>query len=181
MDHIGIDVHQKYSEICVVSEAGSVLRQARIPTTRTSLERWFGGLEPARVVIEAGGSTNWVSRVLDELGHEVTVVDPRRVRLIAESTMKTDAIDAEVLARLPPPTHLHPRSQSHFRDVSDVGGACWLSCPEGSESARPAGLGMGRHEAIGSSFAASRRTFAVATLRSTRGGGSGSVEADQVG
>lgn len=100
MDHIGIDVHQKYSEICVVSEDGSVLGQARIPTTRTSLERWFGGLEPARVVIEAGGSTSWVSRVLDELGHEVTVVDPRRVRLIAESTMKTDAIDAEVLARL---------------------------------------------------------------------------------
>jgi transposase len=32
--------------------------------------------------------------------HDVTVVNPRRVRLIAESTLKTDGIDAEVLARL---------------------------------------------------------------------------------
>jgi transposase len=38
--------------------------------------------------------------LLCELGHEVTVVNPRRVRLIAESTLKTDSIDAEVLARL---------------------------------------------------------------------------------
>jgi transposase len=38
--------------------------------------------------------------LLCELGHEVTVVNPRRVRLIAESTLKTDGIDAEVLARL---------------------------------------------------------------------------------
>lgn len=100
MDHIGIDVHQKYREICVVSEEGEVLGRATIPTTRASLERWFGGLEPARVALEAGGSTNWVARILDELGHEVTVVNPRRVRLIAKSTLKTDAIDAEVLARL---------------------------------------------------------------------------------
>ena len=30
----------------------------------------------------------------------MVVVNPRRVRLIAESTLKTDAIDAEILARL---------------------------------------------------------------------------------
>jgi transposase len=44
--------------------------------------------------------TPWVYRLLGELGHDVVVVNPRRVRLIAESTLKTDGIDAEVLARL---------------------------------------------------------------------------------
>jgi transposase len=44
--------------------------------------------------------STWVSRLLRELGHEVVVVSPRRVRLIAESSLKTDRIDAEVLARL---------------------------------------------------------------------------------
>jgi transposase len=34
------------------------------------------------------------------MGHEVVVVNPRRVRLIAESTLKTDRIDAEILAWL---------------------------------------------------------------------------------
>lgn len=32
------------------------------------------------------------------MGHEVVIVNPRRVRLIAESTLKTDRIDAEILA-----------------------------------------------------------------------------------
>ena len=34
------------------------------------------------------------------MGHDVTVVNSRRVRLIAESTLKTDRLDAEVLAQL---------------------------------------------------------------------------------
>lgn len=53
-----------------------------------------------RVVMESGGSTPWVYRLPCELGHEVTVGNPRRIRLIAESTLKSDRIDAEILARL---------------------------------------------------------------------------------
>jgi transposase len=41
-----------------------------------------------------------VVRLLRDLGQEVVIVHPRRLRLIAESTMKTDAIDAEILARV---------------------------------------------------------------------------------
>ena len=53
-----------------------------------------------RVVMEAGGSSPWVFRLLNSLGHEVVVCSPRRVRLIAESKLKNDRVDAEVLARL---------------------------------------------------------------------------------
>jgi transposase len=41
-----------------------------------------------------------VARVLEGQGHEVVVVNSRRVRLIAESTLKCDRVDAEILARL---------------------------------------------------------------------------------
>jgi len=50
--------------------------------------------------MEAGGTSPWVSRLLGSLGHDVVVCSPRRVRLIAESTLKNDRVDAEVLARL---------------------------------------------------------------------------------
>ena len=50
--------------------------------------------------MESGGSTPWIYRLLCELGHEVVVVNPRRLRLIAESTLKSDRIEAEILARL---------------------------------------------------------------------------------
>jgi transposase len=41
-----------------------------------------------------------VSRLLSELGHEVIVANPRRVRLISANDSKNDAVDSELLARL---------------------------------------------------------------------------------
>ena len=100
MENCGIDLHQKSSQVTVVDEEGEVLERASIPTTRAGLERWFGRRERMRILVEASGSSPWVVRVLLELGHDVDVIDPRRVRLIAQSTLKTDRIDADILAEL---------------------------------------------------------------------------------
>jgi transposase len=100
MEHVGIDVHQKYSEICWLSEEGKVKQRRRLPTTEASLRRFFGRLSAVQVVLESTCVTPWVSRLIGEMGHEVVVLNPRRVRLIAESTLKSDTVDAEILARL---------------------------------------------------------------------------------
>jgi len=100
VNHVGIDVHQKYSQICELSARGKVLAKDKIPTTETALRQRFGKQDPARIILETGSSTLWVRRLLSDLGHDVVVVNSRRVRLIAESTLKTDQIDAEILARL---------------------------------------------------------------------------------
>jgi len=42
----------------------------------------------------------WVSRLLEECGHEVLVANARKLRLIYANKRKTDEIDAENLARL---------------------------------------------------------------------------------
>ena len=95
-----MDVHAKQIELCEVSGRGKVIGRDRFSTTRQQLCRRFKGIAPQRVVLESGGSTPWVARLLGELGHEVVVVNPRRIRLIAESTLKCDRVDAEILARL---------------------------------------------------------------------------------
>lgn len=100
MRHLGIDVHAKTSELCEVSASGKVVRRERMATTRAGLRRRFEGAARSRVVVECGGSTPWIVRMLEGFGHEVVVVNPRRVRLIAESTLKCDRVDAEILARL---------------------------------------------------------------------------------
>lgn len=100
MEYCGIDLHQKHSQICILDEAGEVVEQTRIPTSRASLARFFGKRGEMRVVMEACGLSPWVSRAVAGHGHEVIVCSPRRVRLIAESTLKNDTVDAEVLARL---------------------------------------------------------------------------------
>jgi transposase len=53
-----------------------------------------------RICIEASGLSPWVARILAAVGHEVIVANAQRVRLIAESTLKNDRVDAETLARL---------------------------------------------------------------------------------
>jgi transposase len=100
VEHFGIDLHQKHSEICGLDAEGRVKYQHRIATTETGLRRVFGRRKPCRIVVESGCQTAWAARLLEEMGHQVVVVNPRRVRLIAESTLKSDWIDAEVLAWL---------------------------------------------------------------------------------
>jgi transposase len=51
-------------------------------------------------VIEVGSQSRWVSELLTELGHEVTIANPRRVALITQNDNKSDRTDAELLARL---------------------------------------------------------------------------------
>jgi transposase len=79
---------------------GQVLEESRVATTAPALERRFRGIEGCRVVVEVGGHSPWVSRLLQQLGHEVIVANARQVRLIAESTQKDDVLDAALLARL---------------------------------------------------------------------------------
>jgi transposase len=50
--------------------------------------------------LEAGTHSPWVSRLLAELGHEVLVANPRKLRMIYQSDSKNDRADAETLARV---------------------------------------------------------------------------------
>jgi transposase len=60
----------------------------------------FFARQTAHVVIEVGAHSRWVSQLLTNAGHRVTVANPRRVQLISANHNKTDRHDAELLARL---------------------------------------------------------------------------------
>lgn len=97
---IGIDLGDTWSVLCVLDESGEVVEQTRVRTRYKEMHAHFAMRSPARVVLEVGTHSPWVSRLLEELGHEVLVANTRRVRAIAESQKKTDENDAELLARL---------------------------------------------------------------------------------
>src|SRR3970040_1691343 len=96
---VGIDVGDKYSQICVLDVAAEVIDEGRVRTTWSAMGGRLGAMARCRVVIEVGGHSPWLSRLLEDLGHECIVANPRRVRLIADSAKKNDRIDAETLAR----------------------------------------------------------------------------------
>jgi transposase len=97
---IGLDLGDKYTEGCVLSESGEVVETFRVATTTSAMSRTMGGFEASRVVLEVGTHSPWVSRLVEQAGHEVIIANPRRVRVIAENDSKTDEVDAELLARL---------------------------------------------------------------------------------
>ena len=76
------------------------MTRTTVANTGTAIRKYFGGLEACRVAMEAGTHSGWVSRILEELGHEVLVGNPRKLRVIWDSDEKNDERDAEMLARI---------------------------------------------------------------------------------
>jgi transposase len=97
---IGMDLGDRTSRYCLLDEEGVVIGEAGTPTTKAGIAKVFGAMARCRIALEAGGHSPWVSRQLQEFGHEVIVANPRNVRLIGESTRKDDRLDARTLARL---------------------------------------------------------------------------------
>lgn len=97
---IGLDLGDKSVVGCVLSASGEVLETFTVATTMSASARTMASFESSRVILEVGTHSPWVSRLVEEAGHEVIIANPRRVRLIAENDAKTDEVDAELLARL---------------------------------------------------------------------------------
>jgi transposase len=97
---IGVDVGDRTSRICVINRRGEVVERATIKTTVIDFVKQFSGAKRARIVLEVGTHSPWISRVLSEVGHEVIVANASQVKLISQSKFKSDDIDAETLARL---------------------------------------------------------------------------------
>jgi transposase len=96
---IGIDLGDRHSHLCVLDGSGAVVEESRMPTNASSFRLRFGGCAPARIAIEVGTHSPWVSTLLAELGHEVLVANARKVRAIYDNDNKCDPVDAEQLAR----------------------------------------------------------------------------------
>ena len=99
MDHIGIDVHKKDSQICILTEAGELLER-RVRTEPGRFAEELGHRPPARILIESATESEWVARCLEALGHEVIVADPNFAPMYATRRrgVKTDRRDARTLA-----------------------------------------------------------------------------------
>jgi transposase len=91
----GLDLGEKYSYLCLIdTESGEVMEEGRLLTSPEAFRRRFASERPLRVAIETGTHSPWVSRVLEECGHEVLVANARKLRLIYSNKRKTDELDA---------------------------------------------------------------------------------------
>lgn len=122
---IGLDVGDRHIQMCGLTDDGEVIEESRLACRPTALLARFKGMPAARLVLEAGTHSPWVSRLLTGLGHEVLVANPRKLRLIYENDSKSDRVDAQYLARVGrlDPALLSPlvhRSESTQADLAII-------------------------------------------------------------
>src|SRR5881275_1182235 len=97
---IGMDIHRTFAEV-VFWEEGRLRPAGRVSMTRSRLEGFGRGLgKEDEVVIEATGNAMAVVRTLSPYVARVIVANPLQVKAIAHAHVKTDKIDAGVLASL---------------------------------------------------------------------------------
>jgi transposase len=79
----GLDLGDRYSYLCLIdTDSGEVIEEGRLRTTPEALRRRFASEPSVRIAIETGTHSPWVSRLLEECGHEVLVANARKTRLI---------------------------------------------------------------------------------------------------
>lgn len=97
---IGLDVHRDFAQVAIW-ENGRVSDAGRVPTSPEGLRAFAKTLRAGdKVALEATMNTAAIAAVLAERAGEVVVSNPFKTRAIAEAKIKTDKVDARVLAEL---------------------------------------------------------------------------------
>ena len=101
MPFAALDLHKKVVEAVLLDDDGRILMRDRFPATREALSRFAQHLpNNTRLAVEATTNTWAVTALLQPFVAEVVVSNPLRTRAIAEAKIKTDKVDALVLAQL---------------------------------------------------------------------------------
>jgi transposase len=97
---IGLDVHREFAQVAIW-QGGLVIQAGRFATTPEGVRAFAEGLGPAdEVALEATGNTWAIATLLASRAGRVVVSNPAKTRAIAEAKVKTDKVDAEILAQL---------------------------------------------------------------------------------
>ncbi|MDQ7005866.1 MAG: IS110 family transposase [Acidobacteriota bacterium] len=102
MFFVGLDVHKKVVEAAIIDQDGKLVQRDRFPCTRSELLNFAKRfLSPeAELALEATTNTWAVVDILQPFVSQVVVSNPLRTKAIAEAKIKTDKVDALVLAQL---------------------------------------------------------------------------------
>ena len=100
--YVGLDVHKRVVEACIVEQAGKVVHRERFALNRRTLALFAAKiLRPTdRVAFEATTNCWAVADALRPHVAQVVVSNPMATKAIAQAKVKTDKVDAHVLAQL---------------------------------------------------------------------------------
>jgi transposase len=104
MDYFaGLDVSVKETSVCIVDDAGKIVREARVASEPEALQQVLASntYRFKRIGLEAGPLSQWLYSVLAEAGLPVICVETRHMRAVLKAQInKTDRNDARGIAQM---------------------------------------------------------------------------------
>lgn len=99
--YVGIDLHKRKFDFVMLSPSGEVIKEGSRSTDAGSVLEFASTLTLRhQVVLEPLENSYWFIDQLQSYAGSVHLANPGKVRLIAESRLKNDRIDARILADL---------------------------------------------------------------------------------
>jgi transposase len=104
MEHyVGLDVSLKLTAICVVDQAGSVMREGVVVSDPETIAEFVTSNAPSvvRIGLETGPTATWLWTELKQLGLPVICIDARHAKAVLKMQInKCDRNDAAGIARI---------------------------------------------------------------------------------
>jgi transposase len=101
--YVGLDVSLKQTSICVVDQAGSVVREGVVDSDPELIGAFVRSKAPGalRIGLETGPTTTWLWTELKRLGLPVICIDARHAKAVLKMQInKSDRNDAAGIARI---------------------------------------------------------------------------------
>jgi transposase len=101
--YVGLDVSLKQTSICVVDQAGSVVREGVVDSDPEAIAAFVRSKAPGvlRIGLETGPTTTWLWTELKRLGLPVICIDARHAKAVLKMQInKSDRNDAAGIARI---------------------------------------------------------------------------------
>ena len=99
----GLDVSLESTSVCVVDEAGQIVREEKALSEPDALVAFFGELnvQVARICLEAGPMSQWLHDGLAEAGLPVVCAETRQLKAVLSATVnKSDRNDSRGIAQM---------------------------------------------------------------------------------
>lgn len=123
--YIGMDLHKSTSSFCVMNHEGEVEKEKTIRTDGDEIKKFIvnlGKREKIKLVMEPLSQWYYYADFIEALGVEVRLAHPLKVKAISQSKVKTDKIDAKVLAdllrcNLLPEAYYAPKEVRNWKEI----------------------------------------------------------------
>jgi transposase len=122
MQYVGLDVHKHKVYGVIMTEQGKILKEGTFPNKKENYLAFLKGTGEASIALEALAFSHPPYDLLEQQGYTVKLAHPLKTRAIAEAKIKTDKIDAHILAHLLrsdflPTSYLPPPDIRDLRDM----------------------------------------------------------------